>query len=528
MSAPMNSGGSSDAEAVLKKSWFATPIVELDAEKEAWFTFCVALTRHGSDSPADKDGWDDQFMVVVSEDGGKTWKRENAKIWNNETSNDPTDSLYVYGKGDYVLNDLPNVSNVDMPMTISLAKYKGKSVRIAFYSESSVINAYNKIHIGKVHLNYVDYLADEASSCQFEDIVSADGNFYISGDSVTAGTYEYKKIDFASLDDKHVNPGDRLIDTLYTFTAHFNAAPEVLFETTICEGEVAGAEWGFQDQMKSGVYRRKGISVSGCDSITTLKLTVLPILRSEVEVEICSGTTYEFNGKLYDKTGVYVDTLSSELTGCDSITTLILTVAPALTYEYEEYVCSGSTYFFTEKYPALTAAGKYVDTLQTAEGCDSIVTLNLNMIASDTVRVDKVITEAELPYSYPNTTIAYALGTQPGEYIDTVTVQKENDECSYVLIHKLTITSSTDIHNVGTGEITIIPSVIEQGESVTISGVTGKNATVQVYDMVGRCVAQTTMSETSIQINAFTTAGVYMIHVANETGSQFVGRVVVK
>lgn len=528
MSAPMNSGGSSDAEAVLKKSWFATPIVELDAEKEAWFTFCVALTRHGSDSPADKDGWDDQFMVVVSEDGGKTWKRENAIIWNNETSNDPTDSLYVYGKGDYVLNDLPNVSNVDMPMTISLAKYKGKSVRIAFYSESSVINAYNKIHIGKVHLNYVDYLADEASSCQFEDIVSADGNFYISGDSVTAGTYEYKKIDFASLDDKHVNPGDRLIDTLYTFIAHFNAAPEVLFETTICEGEVAGAEWGFQDQMKSGVYRRKGISVSGCDSITTLKLTVLPILRSEVEVEICSGTTYEFNGKLYDKTGVYVDTLSSELTGCDSITTLILTVAPALTYEYEEYVCSGSTYFFTEKYPALTAAGKYVDTLQTAEGCDSIVTLNLNMIASDTVRVDKVITEAELPYSYPNTTIAYALGTQPGEYIDTVTVQKENDECSYVLIHKLTITSSTDIHNVGTGEITIIPSVIEQGESVTISGIAGKNATVQVYDMVGRCVAQTTMSETSIQINAFTTAGVYMIHVANETGSQFVGRVVVK
>jgi hypothetical protein len=81
---------------------------------------------------------------------------------------------------------------------------------------------------------------------------------------------------------------------------------------------------------------------------------------------------------------------------------------------------------------------------------------------------------------------------------------------------------------VGTGEITIIPSVIEQGESVTVSGVTGKNATVQVYDMVGRCVAQATMSETSIQINAFTTAGVYMIHVANETGSQFVGRVVVK
>lgn len=631
MSAPMNSGGSSDAEAVVKKSWFLTPIVQLDAEKEAWLTFAAALTRHGSDSEADKDGWDDQFMVVVSEDGGATWKRENAIVWNNETSNDPANANYVYGKGDYVLNELPNVADVNLPQMISLAKYKGKSIKIGFYSESTVINAYNKIHIGKVHINYVEYMTDEATSCQFEDIVFENGDFYISGDNVAAGTYEYKKVDFASLDDLRDNLNDGLVDTLYTYTAHFAEAPEFVIEKTICEGEVAGAEWGFQDRSTSGVYHRKGMSaVTGCDSIATLVLTVIPRVYTEEVVDICSGTSYEFNGKLYNETGVYVDTLSSVVTGCDSITTLILTVNPPLTYEYDAHICTGSSYYFTENYPALTMSGKYIETLKTAEGCDSIVTLNLVVsdvieievfdticagnsyefdgkeyteageypitytssmgcdsvvtlhlyvneavalqlfdticegdtyvfdslevtepgvyeftytsvagcdsvvtlnlawTSVDTVVVDTTINELDLPYFYPNTSLTYPKGTEPGVYVDTVMVAGDSTSCGYLLIHTLTIIPGTAVDNVVVGSLLIKPSLIEQGESVTISGFGGNKAVVYVYDMVGRCVEQQSMTGNSIELNTFTTSGVYTVRVMDANGEQHVGRVMVK
>lgn len=580
MYAPMNSGPSTSLAATAKKSWLITPAVQLDAEQEAWLTFYAALTRYGSSSEADKDGWDDQFMVVVSEDGGMTWKRENAVIWNNETSNDPTDSLYVYGKGDYVLNDLPVANDKSMPNYISLAKYKGKCVKVAFYSESMEINAYNLIHIADIRINYVDYKTYEGTSCEFEDIISEDGLFHISGDNVSAGTHEYKVADLASINDLRENRADKLVDTLHIFTAHFNAAPEVFIETTICEGEVAGAEWGFQDRSQSGIYRRKGVSaVTGCDSITTFQLTVIPRQRTDEVVQICKGTSYEFNGKFYNETGVYVDTLTSVVTGCDSITTLLLTVNPPLTYEYGAYTCTGSTYYFTEKYPALTASGKYVDTLQTAEGCDSIVTLNLTVSEMidiqiydtvcegtsylfegkaydkpgkyefeytsvvgcdsivtlhlawrdiDTIVVDTMIYDSELPYIYPNTDLTYPKGTQPGVYVDTLSLPSDDNECGYVLVHKLTITMSTAVGNISASDIVLQPSIIELGESVTISGLGSEPVMVHVYDMVGHCVAQQSMSGNSIEVNAFNNAGVYMVRVSNTSGEQFVGRVIVK
>ena len=581
MSAPMNSGTSTSTTVYAKKSWLMTPIVYLDTEKEAWLTFYAALNYYGKDEPAEKNGWDDQFMVVISEDGGKTWKRENAIIWNNETSNDPTDPYYVYGKGDYVLNDLPYSNDKSMPTYISLAKYKGKGIKVAFYSESMKLNAYNEIHIGDVHINYVNYVEDAETSCQFEDLVSTVGGFYLDGDKYTAGTYELKKVDLASLNDLRDNPNHGLVDTLYTFTATFTEAPQVIIEKTICEGEVAGAEWGFEDKSVTGVYRRKCESaVTGCDSITTLNLTVIPRLYTEEEVAICTGTSYEFNGKFYNETGVYTDTLSSLLTGCDSITTLILTVNPPLTYEYNAYSCIGTTYYFTDKYPALTLSGKYVDTLQTAEGCDSIVTLNLTVAEKiniqfndtvcegdsylfegeefnkpgtykfnytsiagcdsiitlnlvwnniDTVVVDTTVYDWELPYVYPNTTITYPKGTQPGEYVDTLNIAIEGNECGYVLIHKLTVLLSSAVSNIAAGELLIQPSIIEPGESVTITaGFGGDNVTVKVYDMVGRCVAQQPLNDNSVEVDAFNTAGVYMVQVSNENGDQYVGRVIVK
>lgn len=369
---------------VKRQAWLLSPNIALGSENNAWLTFNVAMTYYYKDKAAEQTGWDDQFMVVISDDGGKTWKRENATIWNNETTNNSADEHYVYGKGDYVLNDLPAKASTDEPAFIDLSKYKGKTIKVGFYVESTVFNAHNCLRLGNVHINYYNQLTETQSTCQFTDVESQDGRFFIDGDKAQVGEMTFNKFQLASESDAEniITP----FDTLYTFKVTYIEAPQTTINKTICEGEEAGAEWGFANRSVSGTYKRKLQSaVTGCDSITTLNLTVIPRQYSTETVTICSGTSYTFNGVEYSKTCVHIDTLTSVITGCDSITKLELTVNPPITAKVNVYTCTGAPYYFTERYPALTLSGTYMDTVRTAEGCDSIVTLTLTV--SDVINI---------------------------------------------------------------------------------------------------------------------------------------------
>ncbi len=255
MQAPLNSSYGETGQQVTKKSWLMTPGIVLNDTQDAWLTFNVALTYFNQADAAEQTGWDDQFMVVISDDGGDTWKRENAIIWNNETSNDETDAHYVYGKGDYVLNSLPNKAVKDEPVTIDLTQYKGKTIKVGFYVESTIKNAYNGIHIGNVHINYFAKKSDAQTACQFEDIESM-GLFYVDGDKVVEGENVFTKVALATAETNR-----NVIDTLYTLTATYNMAPQVVINQTICEGETVGNEWGFADRTSTGVYKRKTTSL---------------------------------------------------------------------------------------------------------------------------------------------------------------------------------------------------------------------------------------------------------------------------
>ena len=626
MQAPLNSSYGETGQQVTKKSWLMTPGIVLNDTQDAWLTFNVALTYFNQADAAEQTGWDDQFMVVISDDGGDTWKRENAIIWNNETSNDETDAHYVYGKGDYVLNSLPNKAVKDEPVTIDLTQYKGKTIKVGFYVESTIKNAYNGIHIGNVHINYFAKKSDAQTACQFEDIESM-GLFYVDGDKVVEGENVFTKVAIATAETNR-----DVIDTLYTLTATYNMAPQVVINQTICEGETVGNEWGFADRTSTGVYKRKTTSlVTGCDSITTLNLTVIPRQYTTLEENICSGTSYEFNGKQYNKTGVYVDTLSSLVTGCDSITKLVLTVNPPITAQVNAYTCIGHPYYFTPRYPSLTLSGTYMDTVKTAEGCDSIVTLtltvaesininvydtvcdgqslrfegqdyteagtypvhlesvfgcdsirtlyleiapvysdtinasicpgrsytehgfdvsepglysvtetsrfgcdsviwlNLSLYDTDTIRVDTLIQLSDLPYFYPNTQITYPLSTEPGTYVDTIFVKGKDAQCDYILIHRLTVDGGQGLRNVIFGSVSLRPSLINAGESVTATGdFLGQAIDIQVYDMVGHCIKREQKSGRDIHIDGFHVAGIYTIQITDENGKQYMGRVIVK
>jgi hypothetical protein len=124
----------------------------------------------------------------------------------------------------------------------------------------------------------------------------------------------------------------------------------------------------------TGTYIVTIPSANGCDSTITTNLTELPALTGNISTAICSGSIYDFNGQQITQQGTYYDTLTSA-GGCDSVVRLNLSLLAPVTTTLNEAICAGGNYNFNGQ--AITAAGIYYDTLTAANGCDSIITLNL-------------------------------------------------------------------------------------------------------------------------------------------------------
>ncbi|TAK43538.1 MAG: T9SS type B sorting domain-containing protein [Saprospiraceae bacterium] len=146
------------------------------------------------------------------------------------------------------------------------------------------------------------------------------------------------------------------------------------FHQEICEGETYFYDG--QSYSQPGTYSITFAGANGCDSIVTLFLDLLPPSSSAITTGICAGESYNFHGTVLTNSGNYVDTLSAA-NGCDSIVSLSLSVIAVINSNITEVICSGDSLFFAGQF--LTTPGVYQDTLLSAGGCDSIVTLNLAM-----------------------------------------------------------------------------------------------------------------------------------------------------
>ena len=154
-----------------------------------------------------------------------------------------------------------------------------------------------------------------------------------------------------------------------------NAVYQVSKEHDLCPGgSILIGSNSYSDQ---GVYVDTLQSVTGCDSIVTSIIFMLPTITSSIEATICSGSTYDFNGTILGDVGVYLDTLAT-LDGCDSVIILSLFVTPpTLNYEVAE-ICQGEDFVFGNL--TLNTSGIYTDTVQTASGCDSLNILELSVV----------------------------------------------------------------------------------------------------------------------------------------------------
>ena len=244
---------------------------------------------------------------------------------------------------------------------------------------------------------------------------------------------------------------------------------------TICQGQ-AYTENGF-NVSEAGVYTQTLTAVNGCDSIVTLTLNVNPIYNTELSATICEGQVYTENNFNVSEAGVYTQTLTA-VNGCDSIVTLTLNVNPIFNTELTATICEGQVY--TENNFNISEAGVYTQTLTSVNGCDSIVTLTLNVNPHHNTELTATICQgSELNISGFNV-------TEGGVYTQNLTSVNGCDS-----IVTLTVTELPTVH-------TDLTLTICEGSSLNFSGFNVSEAGIytQTHTSVNGCDSIVTLTVT--------------------------------
>ncbi|MCR5497962.1 MAG: T9SS type B sorting domain-containing protein [Paludibacteraceae bacterium] len=159
------------------------------------------------------------------------------------------------------------------------------------------------------------------------------------------------------------------------------------YDDTIAQTIIQGDSYTFAGNTydAAGLYTVRLQTVSGCDSIVTLSLTVLSGSSDTIRASICSGASYQAYGFDESAAGTYTQQLKN-VSGADSLVTLVLEVLPTYDDTVSQTIIQGDSYTFLGN--TYDTEGLYTTRLQTVAGCDSFVTLNLSVISgsSDTIR----------------------------------------------------------------------------------------------------------------------------------------------
>ena len=166
------------------------------------------------------------------------------------------------------------------------------------------------------------------------------------------------------------------IDAGATFSnnCNNNCVSTALPSITICQGDSVMVFNIYQST--SGNYYTILTNVLGYDSVVTQELIVAPDFLSNQVMRICNGDSLLIYGVYQNSAGTYYDSLQTA-NGCDSILSTTLTLDTISYYNQSQSICQGDSILIFGVYQ--NQSGIYYDTLQSVGGCDSILSVNLTV-----------------------------------------------------------------------------------------------------------------------------------------------------
>lgn len=304
-----------------------------------------------------------------------------AGVYNNTTNNEYTNCIIWGNKTDTV------VSNIEGEGTFSYCAVEGGVDGIANITLDAANNgsssgtSYVKFAnptttAGVTTQNNVDYNLSSGSACinagnpntTSLNLPTYDlgGSLRIKQQHIDIGAYEFGDVNIQPINDEICLGESFFYDTYFVYPEE----PGLFLDTFI---------------YNSG----------GMDYIAYINLQVNPVYNENLNVSICQGESYSFNGQTYNATCTQTAYLQTAA-GCDSTVVLNLTVNPKVYNEFSYIACDS----FVWNQVTYRETGDYIQTLQSATGCDSIVTLHLTVNHSAATEDSMQLCRSSLPFYY--------------------------------------------------------------------------------------------------------------------------------
>ncbi len=196
-----------------------------------------------------------------------------------------------------------------------------------------------------------------------ENTICAGENVEIGGNTYsTSGNYT---IELTSIEG---------CDSIIALSLQVHAVSEQNISEQICQGETY--LFGEIELNLAGDYSLNFESTTGCDSIVNLSLDIAPNYEKDVQVDLCEGESYFFEGNAYDEEGIYdFDLIASN--GCDSLVHLSLVFTDEIQVTNSVSICLGEVYQVGDN--VYTSSGEYIDQFVATGGCDSVITTFLEV-----------------------------------------------------------------------------------------------------------------------------------------------------
>ncbi|MEO1261425.1 MAG: gliding motility-associated C-terminal domain-containing protein [Bacteroidota bacterium] len=211
-------------------------------------------------------------------------------------------------------------------------------------------------------------------------------------------------------------------DTVFTIEL-IEAPTELIFESaTICEGDSVLIFGNYETE--AGTYIYDTPPAFGCDTVFYFDLFVDPHIQVEENHILCFGDSVLINGQYINVPGSYSYLLEGDI-GCDTMVTAHVYYGAGGWSFHDVSVCEGDSVLIFGNYESV--AGTYQDVAQSVFGCDSLITVTLDVIPIDFVQETITICEGDSVLIFGN------YETEAGTYSDFIDSIGCGVEQNYIL-----------------------------------------------------------------------------------------------
>ncbi len=186
---------------------------------------------------------------------------------------------------------------------------------------------------------------------------------------------------------------------------------------------------------KTGTFNDTIMSYRGCDSVMTINVTILKPTGSAQTYYSCDSFKSPYSSNVYRKSGKYQEKLKNSV-GCDSIISMTVNIIKKDTTIFNYNACN---YVTLKNGKVVTKSGLYIDSFKNFRGCDSFIFHQTKLRYSTMAKVALKLCRFIICPSNSNKVFR-----TPGIYYDTLT---NSAGCDSVIEYTVTSKSSYGVVN---------------------------------------------------------------------------------